>query len=239
MTESQEAVSVLLPTYNEAENIRVLLPRLMRVLDNAARSYEILVIDDASGDHTADIAEAILAQQGRVIRRADRERSLSLSILEGIKEAANNLIVVMDADSSHPPELIPVFLENLRQGNDLVIASRYVKGGGFCDFPLTRKFASRLACIIGRLVTPVKDNTSGFFGIRKAALEKVELSPYGFKIGLEVFVKARFNKFKEVPYIFTNRKKGKSKFGAKVTAQYFYHLLQLIIYKLFLVKDET
>lgn len=227
-----ETISVLIPTYNEAENIEFLLPRLITQLKRISLKFEVLVIDDASFDHTADIAETILGENGRVIRRIADKRSLSLSILDGIREAKNQVFIVMDADGSHPPELIPVFLMGLGQGYDLVIASRYCSGGGTKDFPLTRKAASRIACVIGRLVTPVKDNTSGFFCIRRMALQDVGLSPHGFKIGLEFFVKANFNRFKEVPYVFTNRKKGKSKFKAKVILEYFEHIVSLVFYRI-------
>lgn len=227
-----ESISVLIPTYNEAQNVEWLLPKLIAELRKTAVKYEILIIDDASCDHTADIAEAILRENGRAIRRIACKRSLSLSILDGMKEARNAVIIVMDADGSHPPELIPVFLMHLGQGYDLVIASRYCGGGGTKDFPVIRLTASLFACLIGRLLTPVKDNTSGFFAIKKDALEHVLLSPKGFKIGLEVFVKANFNRFKEVPYVFVNRKKGKSKFKPKVILEYFQHILSLLSFRL-------
>jgi dolichol-phosphate mannosyltransferase len=226
-----ESVSIIIPTYNEVENITDLLLRLINVLDKIDTKYEILVIDDASPDNTAEIAQGLLGQKGRVIRRSCDKRSLSLSVLEGIRQARGDIIVVMDGDSSHPPEVIPFFLEGLHQGYDLIIGSRYVKGGGTLNFPLSRKIISRFACFIGKAVTQVKDNTSGFFCIRKMALKNIKLTPIGFKIGLEIFVKTNINTFKEIPYTFANRKKGESKLKLQTVLQSLYQILSLLFYK--------
>jgi dolichol-phosphate mannosyltransferase len=228
-----ESISIIIPTYNEAENIADLLPRLIGVLGKVGKRYEILIIDDNSPDNTAGIAQELLGQKGRAIRRVSGKRSLSLSVLEGIREARGDIILVMDGDGSHPPELIPYFIKGLDEGFDLVIGSRYVKGGGTLNFPLTRKIISHFACFIGKAVTRVKDNTSGFFCIRKKALENARLTPIGFKIGLEVFVKANIKSFKEVPYIFADRKKGESKLRLKSVLEYLYQILLLLLYKSF------
>lgn len=224
-------VSILIPTYNEAENISRLLKRTIQLLDDAVLEYEILVVDDASLDSTAEIAEKILTGKGKVIKRIANTKSLSLSVLDGIKQAQGDVIIVMDGDSSHPPELILRFIETLQEGYDLVIGSRYIKGGGTEYFPLRRKAISWVACFIGKAVTKIRDNTSGFFCIRKAALEDIELTPHGFKIGLEVFVKANFGKFKEIPFVFVNRKGGKSKLNLKSILEYLLQVFSLFIYQ--------
>lgn len=227
----KEFVSVLIPTYNEAETIEETLSRTIEALGKTSHDFEILVIDDSSADNTAAIAQKSLAGFGRVIVRKE-QRSLSLSVLEGIKQAAGNIIIVMDADGSHPAELIPQFIEESGKGNDLIIASRYIKGGKTKDFPLSRRFFSRFACLVGRLVTDVKDNTSGYFSIRKSALEQANLTPRGFKIGLEIFVKAKSARLKEIPYTFVNRRKGKSKFSVIPLTQYALQIFSLLIYRL-------
>lgn len=228
----KESVSVLIPIYNEAENIEETLRRLIKTLDGAKIIYEVLVIDDGSEDRTADLAQTLLRDKGRVIRRSGK-RSLSLSVIDGIRESAGAIIVVMDADGSHPPELIPRFAQELWSGNDLVVASRYVKGGATQGFPLSRSIVSRLGCLMGRIVTGVKDNTSGFFGIKKDALTQVKLTPQGFKIGLEIFVKADIDSYKEIPYTFVSRKRGKSKLGLRQFFQYASQVFSLLIYKIF------
>jgi len=222
-------VSIIIPTYLEAENIQDLLERSVYVLEaESAIKYEILVIDDDSSDGTLDIAQKVLENRGKVIRRVSGIKSLSLSVLDGIKEARGDIIVIMDGDGSHPPELIPLFVRNLKEGYDLVIGSRYIRGGGTRNFPLSRKIISRLACLLGRIVSGVKDNTSGFLAIRKKALEGVVFTSSGFKIGLEIFVKAHVNRFKEVPYVFVNRTKGKSKLRIKTIIEYLYQISVLL-----------
>jgi len=228
----EKIISIIIPTYNEAENIGDILKRIIETLGKINIEYEILIVDDASADNTAGIAEKILGESGRAIRRVSEKKSLSLSVLDGIKQARGSAIVVMDADGSHPPELIPVFIKELKEGYDLIIGSRYVKGGGTKGFPFKRKFISAFACFLGRLVTKIKDNTSGFFCIKKSALDGVNLTPDGFKIGLEIFVKAHHASFKEVPFTFSDRMKGKSKLKPKVVAQYLNQILNLLVYKL-------
>jgi dolichol-phosphate mannosyltransferase len=225
-------ISIIIPTYNERENIADIVRRSITVLDGAAIGHEILVIDDASADNTADIAKEALGAHGRVIRRVTENRGLSESVLEGIAEVKGEAIIVMDADGSHPPELIPAFIRELNQGSDLVVASRYIPGGGVQDFPLSRQLISRFACLIGRIVTGIKDNTSGFFCVKKSALNDVNLTPHGFKIGLEIFVKANINKSIEIPFIFINRKKGESKLKPKQIIQFIFQLFSLLNYRM-------
>ena len=229
----KKLVSIIIPTYNEAENVGDVLKRAISVLDgNGGIKYEILVIDDDSSDNTVGVAQEVLGEKGRAIRRIADIKSLSLSVLGGIKEARGDIIVIMDGDGSHPPELIPTFIKNIKEGCDLVIGSRYIRGGGTVNFPLSRKIVSRFACFLGRLVSNVKDNTSGFLGIKTSALEGVVLTPSGFKIGLEIFVKARVSQFKEVPYVFVNRVKGKSKLKTKTAIEYICQIFGLFKYKI-------
>lgn len=228
---NQKFLSVLVPTFNEASNIKDLIQRTAKALEGVGIDYEILIIDDASVDNTAEIAQKALKGRGEVICRQAKNRSLSHSVLDGISRANGNIISVIDADCSHPPELIPSLFNALNDQIDLAIASRYVAGGGTEGFPFKRRLASRFACLISSIVTDVKDNTSGFFMIKKEVLEGVELTPLGFKIGLEIFVKANIKGFKEIPYIFADRKKGRSKLKILHVAQFFHHIILLLKYK--------
>ena len=226
------SVSIIIPTYNEAENIVSTIRRAVCALSSSSIKYEILVVDDNSPDGTARIAGEALAGCGKVIIRINRQRSLSLSVLEGIKQAAGDIILVMDGDGNHPPEMIPALIAALREGHDLAIASRYVKGGRSQE-RLTRRMISRFSCYLGRVVTGIKDNTSGFFCISKDKISLNLLAPVGFKIGLEIFVKSEAKSVAEIPFTFMSRIKGKSKLGAKVVMQYIYQLGRLLIYKNF------
>ncbi|MGA2775719.1 MAG: polyprenol monophosphomannose synthase [Candidatus Omnitrophota bacterium] len=226
-------ISIVIPTYNEAENIRDILIRTMDAMNAVRLSYEIIVVDDSSPDETVNIAINVLKNNGKVICRLGKPRSLSLSVLDGINAANGEAVVIMDADGSHPPELINEFYTHFSLGYDLAIASRYVAGGGTTGFSLSRKIISYGACLLGRFVTSVHDNTSGYFCIRRSCLEGVKLTPRGFKIGLEIFVKAKYRSYKEIPYIFSNRAKGKSKLGSKVMLQYILQLIELLRYRIF------
>lgn len=229
--ENSKLISVLIPTLNEAENIQEILCQVIAELEKTNVSFEVIVIDDSSIDGTADLAQKTLGAKGKVLRR-NAPRSLSLSIVDGIKEAAGEYILVMDADGSHPAKITPSFIDAINDGYDLIVGSRYIPGGGTENFPINRKIISRFACFLGRSVTSIKDNTSGYFCVKKSALDGIELKPYGFKIGLEIFVKANFKKTKEIPYIFANRKKGKSKLDKNITFSYLHHLFCLLNYKL-------
>jgi dolichol-phosphate mannosyltransferase len=137
----------------------------------------------------------------------------------------------MDADFSHPPELLSEIRRNL-ETHDLVVASRHVKGGGVSGWPLKRRIISGVAILMARPLTRVKDTTTGFFAVRRSCLEDVKLTPLGFKIGLECFVKAKWHSYIEVPFIFTDRKCGSSKLRRGEFLAYLKHLHLLYMYTL-------
>jgi dolichol-phosphate mannosyltransferase len=118
----------------------------------------------------------------------------------------------MDGDFSHDPEIIPTMVRAIeRDGYDLAVGSRYVKGGGITNWPWRRKVTSRVAIALAQPLTPLKDITSGYFLVKRNALDGVTLDPIGFKIGLEVIAKAHYKRALEVPYVFTDRVAGQSK----------------------------
>ncbi len=225
----EKFISLIIPTFNEVENIKETLGRSIKVLESSGCTYEILVIDDSSPDGTAEAAQALLGNKGRVVIRRGRSPGLSVSIIDGISESRGECLVIMDADGSHPPELITEFIIAIRSGYDLIVASRYIKSGGTYKFPLCLRIISLLGCIFGSALTKIRDNTSGFFCIKKSALNEVAFAPHGFKIGLEIFVKAKYRNFKEIPYIFSARNKGRSKLSAKIILQYFQQYISLLL----------
>jgi len=185
------------------------------------------VVDDGSPDGTADIAERLgQTNPVRVVRRAGKA-GLASAVVAGFAAAKGDVLLVMDADLSHPPEVVPALLDAIAGGADLAVGSRYVKGGGTMDWPLRRRLVSRVACLMGNVLVPIRDSTSGFFAIRRAVIDGVKLNPIGFKIGFEVMARGRYKKAVEVPYTFRDRELGKSKFGQREILQYVVQLGQV------------
>ena len=201
------------------------MPRLAAAL--AGHKWELIIVDDGSPDGTADLAESYApAHPVRVVRRPGKA-GLASAVLAGFGDARGDVLLVMDADLSHPPEAVPSLVSAIDQGADLAVGSRYVKGGGTKDWPLKRRIVSRAACLMGNLLVPVRDCTSGFFAIRRSAVDGVKLNPIGFKIGFEVMARAKYKKVVEVPYVFRDRELGKSKFGRREILQYLVQLGQV------------
>jgi dolichol-phosphate mannosyltransferase len=201
------------------------VPRLASAL--AAHTWELIIVDDGSPDGTADLAESYSDVHPVVVVRRPGKAGLASAVLAGFAKARGEILVVMDADLSHPPEAVPRLVAAIEDGADLAVGSRYVAGGGTEDWPLKRRVVSRAACLIGNILVPIRDCTSGFFAIRKSALDGVKLNPIGFKIGFEVMARGRYKKAVEIPYVFRDRELGKSKFGRREIGQYLVQLGQV------------
>jgi dolichol-phosphate mannosyltransferase len=218
-------ISIVVPTYNEAASLPILAERLAAAL--AGREWELVVVDDGSPDGTAGVAERLAPRiPARVLRRS-RKSGLASAVTAGFAEARGDVLVVMDADLSHPPEVVPTLVDALVGGADLAVGSRYVRGGGTMDWPLRRRVVSRVACLLGNALVPVRDATSGFFALRRAAIDGVRLNAIGFKIGFEVIARGRYARIVEVPYVFRDREHGASKFGRREIGQYVVQLGQV------------
>ena len=218
-------LSVVVPTYNEAGSIPKLAERLRAALDG--REWELVVVDDGSPDGTAEVAAALAPRiPVNVVRRAGKA-GLASAVVAGFDAARGDILVVMDADLSHPPETVPALAAAIDAGADLAVGSRYVKGGGVMDWPWRRRVVSRIACLMGNALVPVRDATSGFFALRRSVVDGVKLNPIGFKIGFEVIARGRYAKVVEVPYTFRDRELGASKFGQREIMQYVVQLGQV------------
>ncbi|AFU58745.1 dolichol-phosphate mannosyltransferase [Candidatus Nitrososphaera gargensis Ga9.2] len=220
-------LSIVLPTYNESQNIAKMLDSIAEALP-ADTAAEIIVVDDNSPDGTGDIAaqhaKNISNKKVRieVIRRPGK-MGLSSAILAGVQSAAGEIVVVMDGDFSHPPQTISHMLEELQDPKcDIVVASRYVKGGSVIGWPFKRRLMSKSATKIAQvgLGIEVKDPMSGFFAFRRRIIEGVKFDAIGYKMLLEILVKAKGARVKEVPYTFTNRRAGASKLDSSVMFDY-------------------
>jgi len=226
-------LSVVIPTYNERDALGELLPRLAAVRSRLTEGLEVVVVDDQSSDGTPDMAEQFLNREalGRVIRR-DGPRDLSHAVMAGIRSATGDLIGVMDADLSHPPELLPALVSAVRSGCEVAIASRYVQGGGITNWRWTRRLLSRIGNLIARPLVPVADATSGYFVGESTLLKTLTLRPRGFKILLEMLVKGCIHRIQEIPYVFVDRVTGRSKLKGHVLWLYGVQLVSLYLHRL-------
>lgn len=224
-------VSVIIPTYNERENVTRLIKILHEVMAKAGISYEVVVIDDSSPDGTAEAVKALSHQYNVKLIVRPGKLGLASAILEGMRVSKGSFLAVMDADLQHPPEVLPEMLERALRGCDIVIGSRYVRGGSTPGWSLPRKLVSRGANLIAKIMLPktrgVKDTMSGYFVLRREVIDGVNLNPRGFKILLEILVKGRFKKVCEYPIEFRARTWGESKLGASEVFNYLLHVLDL------------
>ncbi len=226
-------LAVVVPTYNERENIVVLADKLAEVLADRYR-WEMIVVDDNSPDGTADVidAAALDGYAMRCVRRIGR-RGLSTAVIEGCLATAAPVIIVMDADLQHDETVIPTMLEKLSDPScDIVVATRYADGGSTGDWDQRRKAGSSAATQMAMLAvrTPVSDPMSGFFGLKRNVFLDVapKLSGAGFKILLDILASSpRPLQVAEVPYTFRSRLAGESKLNAAVV----FDFLGLIVEK--------
>ena len=221
-------VSIVIPTYNESENIKGILHLIKEYLPKNTM-VEAIVVDDNSPDGTGKIAEDYFKSLKEktlytinVINRKTKE-GLSSAILNGIEQAKGKIVVVMDSDFSHPPQLIPKLVEVLKQSKtDIVVASRYLNEGSIQGWSLKRKVISKIGTIIAKKGLGIKqsDPMSGFFAFNKEVIKGINFDAIGYKLLLEMIVKAKGVSIKEIPYTFLDRQNGKSKLGIKTILEF-------------------
>ncbi len=225
---------MVVPTYNEVGNLDELVQRIQQSCLSSGIDAEVVIVDDNSPDGTGARAEELAKDHDvKVVHRAGK-LGLSSAVLEGFAAASSDVLAVMDADLSHPPEKIPEMFSKIQSGEaEIVFGSRYVPGGSVEDWPFHRKLISKGATLFARGLTKVKDPMSGFFMLKRSVLDGEKLDPIGFKIGLEILVKGKYSKVVEVPIHFANRKSGKSKLGTGEYLKYLDHAIQLYEHKRF------
>lgn len=220
-------ISVIVPTYNERDNIRILIERLERSL--AGAPHEVVVVDDNSPDGTAPEVERLAKRLHslRLVKR-ERKRGLTGAIAAGAAAAEGDVVVVMDADLSHPPEKVPLLASALK-GCDIAIGSRLTKGGAVASWPFHRKLVSRGADFLARLLLGVRvsDPLSGFFAVRKTVFRKTRFRAKGYKLLLNILADNPHLRVREIPYVFTDRHTGKTKLGMGEIGNYLLDLLRI------------
>ena len=221
-------LSIVVPTYNERDRLGDLVTGVFGAYRAAGIDAELIVVDDNSPDGTGALADELAkSHRLKVIHRSGK-LGLGTAVVAGFEAADAPVVGVIDADLSHPPSLLPKMLAVMqRESADVVIGSRYIAGGGTSNWPFGRLVLSRLACVLARPLTPVRDATSGFFLIRKDLARGVRISAGGFKICLELLVRSRASSVVEVPYVFEGRTAGESKMNLKEATGYLQQLRDL------------
>ena len=208
---------IIIPTYNERENIGILIPAIRGVLPGA----HILVVDDGSPDNTSAYVKELAQSLGNIfVLDRSRKEGLGKAYVAGFRwalERPYSYIFEMDADFSHDPKYLPDFLEAI-QSNDLVVGSRYISGVNVVNWPMSRLLISYFGNVYARMVTgiPVKDCTGGFKCFRRQVLEALDLgsiasSGYSFQIEVNFYSWKKGFRIKEIPIVFTDRRRGASK----------------------------
>jgi len=218
-------VVVVVPTYNEAENLPLLLPKIL------ARDtrLEVLVVDDGSPDGTGRIAEEFAAEDSRIhVMHRGRKGGLGAAYRAGLRRALDlgaDFVIQMDADFSHPPEALSTLLEEIEE-HDVVLGSRYLNGITVVNWPIERILISYFGNWYVRRVTglPISDTTGGFRCIRKELLEKVGFerirsTGYAFQVELNYRFVRSGARIKEIPFFFVDRSRGESKLSLRIAME--------------------
>ncbi|MFG2294939.1 glycosyltransferase [Streptomyces sp. NPDC048603] len=229
------SVTVIIPTFNESGNVAELLRQLAASLPSRL-PVEVLFVDDSTDD-TPEVIEKAARDcpfPVAVLHREEAVGGLGGAVVEGVKRAATDWVVVMDADLQHPPHLVPELVgEGERTGAELVVASRYISGGSRAGLAGNYRIAvSRGATwltkgLFPRALRGISDPMSGFFAMRRSAVTAEALRPLGYKILLELAVRCRPAKVAEVPFVFQERFAGESKSTAKEGMRFLTHLASL------------
>ena len=237
--------SIVIPTYNESENILKLISEIEKNLPTNDFT-EVIVVDDNSPDGTGKLVENYITKERfkteeknsshtknhilKVVHRTAKE-GLIPAILDGVRQSRGTNVLIMDADFSHPPEVIPKMMSELKRNpNSIVIGSRYIEGGKVVGWPARRKILSKGASTLARLglnVKNVKDPMSGLFALPRELIQNISIATKGYKILLEILVKNKEIPVIEVPYTFTDRQSGKSKMSYNVIVNYAEAIWQL------------
>lgn len=226
-----DSVSVIVPTVCEAENLPLLIPKVAEVLERRDVPFEIIVVDDNSPDDTVAVCERLAAEFPVRLHVRTTERGFSSAVISGMRIARGSILVVMNADLSHPAERIPELVDQLGEVNvDFVIGSRYVAGGATdTEWGWLRCLKSQIYTLLARPLTTARDPMAGFFALRRSLFLEASgrLNPVDYKIGLELIVKGNCQNVVEVPIHFSDRLHGKGKLTFNGQVNNLLHLKRL------------
>ncbi len=233
-------ITIVLPTYNERENIKELIPKIFEIFKERNIDGNLIVVDDNSSDNTAEEVRNLSDKYPITLIERKEKLGIGSAYILGFKRALNekaDVIFEMDADLSHDPEYIPEFLNELK-GNDLVIGSRYIPGGNIENWNLSRKVLSKGANTLARLLTGLnlRDITTGYRAYKSHVLRKIDLDSiksdgYAFQLEMLFNVQKEGSKIKEIPIIFKERTKGRSKLSKMEILKFFVMCIWLSLKK--------
>jgi len=232
MSASANSVSIIVPTLNEEENIA---PLVSQIIASTIPFHEILFVDNNSTDATRDMIRALAGSHPiRLIEQDGTGLGLAGAIMLGARAAHGEILLVMDADLSHPPERIKELLAPLFAGTaDMVVGSRYVKGGSTPGWPLWRRIMSRMGAALAYPLTGVRDSMCGFFAIARSRLLELAPQTSGFKIVFETIVRGSGTlRVREIPIAFRSRVRGKSKMSFGIALRFFLRWLRAMFWRL-------
>lgn len=227
-------ISLIIPVFNESEHLPNLLGKISSLFQNS--EIEVIVVDDSSDDLTINSIDHYKKELNLKIIHRKKRLGLSSAVIEGFSVASTDILICMDGDGSHPPEIIKVLAEKITAGSAMVMASRNVPGGGAAEeWSFLRRAISKVCTLLVRPISSLKDPMSGFFGVSKQFFDEVKpaLRPISYKIALELAVKGRLKNIPEVPFKFEERKAGSSKVNLSVMLGMAYHFLCLYFWKVF------
>jgi dolichol-phosphate mannosyltransferase len=224
----QASLSIIVPTYNERDRLGDLVEAIFAAYAAEQLDGELVIVDDNSPDGTGALADDLARRHRITVLHRAGKLGLGTAVIEGFGAASAPVVGVIDADLSHPPSMLPRMFAVMQASRaDLVVASRYIPGGGTRNWPAGRLLMSRAACVMARGLTPIRDATSGFFLIRRDLAGGVRIAAGGFKICLELLVRGAPGTIVEVPYVFEGRTAGESKMNLKEALGYLKQLGEL------------
>ena len=227
-SDTPASLAIVVPTYNERDRLADLVSEIFAAYASEGVDGELIIVDDNSPDGTGVLADELATRHRIIVLHRRGKLGLGTAVIEGFAAASAPIVGVIDADLSHPPALLPRMLAVMQSASaDVVVASRYIAGGGTRNWGFARLLMSRAACLMARGLTPIRDATSGFFLIRRDLVRNVLISSGGFKICLELLVRGRPLSLVEVPYVFVGRTAGESKMNLKEALGYLDQLKQL------------
>jgi dolichol-phosphate mannosyltransferase len=227
-----QSVSLIIPTYNEAKNLPILVEEIFNIVDKSKIDLELIFVDDNSPDGTGQVAEGLKIKYPiKVVHRVSK-LGLGSAVTEGFKHSDRPYLGVMDADLSHDPEALNQMIAFLNE-YEIVLASRFVKGSVVEQWKWWRRLISQIGVAATYLLTGVKDPLSGYFFFRRQVIDNAPLDTIGYKILLEILIKGNYKKVKEVPFRFRIRKFSASKLNGKEYWLFLKQIVEYSLYKLF------